>query len=333
MAAEHELSVDSIVLVRAGSIPRTSSGKIQRHVCRDAFLDRSLDVVAEWHRAGSDGPAAAPPLRAVGRRPGTRHPETESLARQPSRLGQRPLAAHRLRTGSSAEARWQTLEATAEIVLDVVRSIGKDRTVGLELDSSIVELGLDSLERMEIVAALEDHFGGRFPDQVIAEMYTCREVIDAVQKHLVNGRDRRGASRAVEIPPEDYRFDRYPEYIKLKQNLEMLESTGLGNPFFKVHERVANDTTVIGGREMINFSSYNYVGMSGDPVVAAAARTRSIAMGHRFRPAAWCPGRRACTASWSGRLPTSSAPTTRSSSSEGTRRMKPRWATCSGRAT
>jgi 8-amino-7-oxononanoate synthase/acyl carrier protein len=144
--------------------------------------------------------------------------------------------------------------------------------VGLELDSSIVELGLDSLERMEIVTALEDHFGGRFPDHVIAEMSTCREVIDAVQKHLVNGGDPRGASRAIEIPPEDYRFDRYPEYVRLKQNLEMLESTGLGNPFFTVHERVANDTTVIGGREMINFSSYNYVGMSGDPVVTNAAK-------------------------------------------------------------
>ena len=49
----------------------------------------------------------------------------------------------------------------------------------------------------------------------------------------------------------------------------MLEATGLANPYFKVHERVANDTTVIGGRELINFSSYNYLGMSGDPVVAA----------------------------------------------------------------
>jgi 8-amino-7-oxononanoate synthase/acyl carrier protein len=251
VAGEHELLVDSIVLVRAGSIPKTSSGKIQRHVCRGAFLDRSLDVVAEWQRAGSDG-------RSLGEAAKPHRPEA---ARGPSTPNRR-----------RAEARWQTLEATAEIVLDVVRSIGKDRTVGLELDSSIVELGLDSLERMEIVAALEDHFGGRFPDQVIAEMYTCREVIDAVQKHLVNGHDSRRASRAVEIPPEDHHFDRYPEYVKLKQNLEMLESTGLGNPFFKVHERVANDTTVIGGREMINFSSYNYVGMSGDPVVAAAAK-------------------------------------------------------------
>jgi len=260
VAREHELVVDSIVLVRAGSIPKTSSGKIQRHACRDAFRDRSLEVEAEWHRAGSDGPVAAPTSkdRSLGEAAEPRRPEA---ARGPSTSN-----------SSRAAARWQTLEATAEIVLDVVRSIGKDRTVGLELDSSIVEMGLDSLERMEIVAALEDHFGGRFPSQVIAEMYTCREVIDAVQKHLVNGGDTRGASRAVEIAPEHYRFDRYPEYIKLKQNLEMLESTELGNPFFKVHERVTNDTTVIGGREMINFSSYNYLGMSGDPVVAAAAK-------------------------------------------------------------
>lgn len=272
VARAHDLVVDSIVLVRAGSIPKTSSGKIQRHACRDAFLDRSLEVVAEWHRAGSDGPVAAPGAKRRGQAGLVPTSEDRSLGEAAEQ--RRPEAARGPSTSNSSRtaARLQTLEATTEIVLDVVRSIGKDRTVGLELDSSIVELGLDSLERMEIVAALEDHFGGRFPDHVVAEMYTCREVIDAVQKHLVNGRDTGGASRVVEIPPEDYRFDRYPEYIKLKQNLEMLESTGLGNPFFKVHERVANDTTVIGGREMINFSSYNYVGMSGDAVVAAAAK-------------------------------------------------------------
>jgi len=271
VAREHDLVADAIALVRAGNIPKTSSGKIQRYACRDAFLDRSLEVVAEWHRAASDG-AVAPPSAPARVQAGLVSPsEDRRLAEAAGH--RRPTAARRPSTSNgSRAARAQTLEATAETVLGVIRSIGKDRTVGLELDSSIVELGLDSLERMEIVVALEDHFGGRFPAQVIAEMYTCREVIDAVQKHLVNGRDTRGPSRAVEIPPEDYRFDRYPEYIKLKQNLEMLESTGLGNPFFKVHERVTNDTTVIGGREMINFSSYNYVGMSGDPVVTAAAK-------------------------------------------------------------
>ena len=33
-----------------------------------------------------------------------------------------------------------------------------------------------------------------------------------------------------------------------------------------------NDTTLIDGRELVNFSSYNYLGMSGDPRVVAAAK-------------------------------------------------------------
>ena len=272
VARGHELVVDSIVLVRAGGIPKTSSGKIQRHACRDAFLDRSLEVVAEWHRTGIDEPLAAP--SDPHREPASPVPTSEDRSPVEAANSHRRDGARSPSTSntSRAAARCQILEGTVEIVLDVVRSIGKDRTVGLELDSSIVELGLDSLERMEIVAALEHRFGGRFPDHVVSEMYTCRDVVDAVQNHLVNGRGTYGAPRVAEIPPEDYRFEHYPEYLKLKQNLEMLESTGLGNPFFKVHERVTNDTTVIDGREMINFSSYNYVGMSGDPVVAAAAR-------------------------------------------------------------
>lgn len=43
VAGSHELQAYAVVLVRSGSIPRTSSGKIQRHACRDAFLDQSLD--------------------------------------------------------------------------------------------------------------------------------------------------------------------------------------------------------------------------------------------------------------------------------------------------
>ncbi len=44
----HELQLYAIVLVRPLSIPKTSSGKIQRHACKAAFLDGSLEVVGEW---------------------------------------------------------------------------------------------------------------------------------------------------------------------------------------------------------------------------------------------------------------------------------------------
>ncbi|MEH2162868.1 MAG: AMP-binding protein [Nostoc sp.] len=45
---QHELQVHAVVLVKPASIPKTSSGKIQRHACRDGFLNKSLDVIGDW---------------------------------------------------------------------------------------------------------------------------------------------------------------------------------------------------------------------------------------------------------------------------------------------
>jgi acyl-CoA synthetase (AMP-forming)/AMP-acid ligase II len=45
VAEEHGLQAYAILLLRAGSIPKTSSGKVQRHACRAAYLDQSLLVV------------------------------------------------------------------------------------------------------------------------------------------------------------------------------------------------------------------------------------------------------------------------------------------------
>ena len=39
-----------------------------------------------------------------------------------------------------------------------------------------------------------------------------------------------------------------------------------------MHESITNDRTIIGGRELISFASYNYLGMSGDPLVSQAAK-------------------------------------------------------------
>jgi len=43
ISQEHELQVYQAVLLKAGSISKTSSGKIQRHVCRNAFLTSRLE--------------------------------------------------------------------------------------------------------------------------------------------------------------------------------------------------------------------------------------------------------------------------------------------------
>jgi len=46
IAEQHEMQAYAVVLVGLGSVPKTSSGKIQRRACRAAFLAGELDVIA-----------------------------------------------------------------------------------------------------------------------------------------------------------------------------------------------------------------------------------------------------------------------------------------------
>jgi acyl-CoA synthetase (AMP-forming)/AMP-acid ligase II len=51
VAQQHQVPVSAVVLMRPGHIPRTSSGKVRRHACRDAFLSGNLDALLEWRLA------------------------------------------------------------------------------------------------------------------------------------------------------------------------------------------------------------------------------------------------------------------------------------------
>ncbi|MFY0577470.1 phosphopantetheine-binding protein [Cystobacter fuscus] len=48
VSEHHELQVHAVVLIKTSSIPKTSSGKIQRHACRNGFLHKTLNAVGEW---------------------------------------------------------------------------------------------------------------------------------------------------------------------------------------------------------------------------------------------------------------------------------------------
>lgn len=313
VAVEHELALDAIVLLKAGSIPKTSSGKIQRHACRNGYLTGTLEVMAQWHigdelpeeaeRQAEEALAAKQQAMAALRaeqyeaeaeededeavlaeetvhHPSDRNGEktTPAMRFHADRIGHdHALAASKNGNGVAGNGKKKSV---ADLVLEQVRRVARDRAVGLTLDTPITEIGLDSLERMEILASLEERFGGRFPPEILADLETCREVVEAVEKYL--GKEPRAvASRPVdaEIPEEYYRLDRFPEYVKLRQNLDLLEMSGLGNPYFTVHQGITNDRTMIGGREYINFSSYNYVGMSGDPEVVKAAQDAAARYG------------------------------------------------------
>ncbi|MCJ8273675.1 MAG: phosphopantetheine-binding protein, partial [Psychrosphaera sp.] len=47
----HELKMAAVILIKTMTLPKNSSGKIQRINCRDAYLQGQLQSVATWHRA------------------------------------------------------------------------------------------------------------------------------------------------------------------------------------------------------------------------------------------------------------------------------------------
>ncbi|MGY4802389.1 aminotransferase class I/II-fold pyridoxal phosphate-dependent enzyme [Teichococcus aerofrigidensis] len=51
-----------------------------------------------------------------------------------------------------------------------------------------------------------------------------------------------------------------------------IESLDLRQPFFRAHDGLAGAHSRIGGREVVNFASYNYLGLNDDPRVQAAAK-------------------------------------------------------------
>lgn len=57
VAFEHEVSPYIVALIAPGAIPKTSSGKVQRHACRISYLAGSFEIVAESH-LGAEGEVA-----------------------------------------------------------------------------------------------------------------------------------------------------------------------------------------------------------------------------------------------------------------------------------
>ncbi len=258
----HELPPDAVILVRSGSLPKTSSGKIQRHACLRGFKEDSLRVIAKWVSWEDGLPEAAPMIAAstVQQLAGTSSGSSDA----------RPTAV------TTKKTRDPDVDMV-ELVKRAIKGVAQERAKLLDLDTNIViDLGLDSLERLQIAHTLESAFGGRIPEEILQEIETVREIAEALEKLF--GKERLitdlapGTQEIAEasrtITPDEYLFDQLPEYRRLKQTMMQFDMTGIPNPFFSVHQGLTRDTTTINGKQFISFASYNYLGMSGDPTVS-----------------------------------------------------------------
>lgn len=74
------------------------------------------------------------------------------------------------------------------------------------------------------------------------------------------------------LPESYYQFNKYPEFIQTKLQKKLFSQANIEIPYFRQLNGVATSATTIAGKECFNFSSYNYLNLSGHPAVNKAAK-------------------------------------------------------------
>lgn len=88
-------------------------------------------------------------------------------------------------------------------------------------------------------------------------------------------RKEKGANETAlvgEVAEEWYRVDKFPGYRLLTEHTETFKALAVENPYFSTHEGVSDHLTMINGKKYINYSGYNYLGLSGHPEVSAGSK-------------------------------------------------------------
>ena len=172
VAAEHEIRVHDLVLVRSGGVPRTTSGKVRRRACRDRYLGGDLMVIARSTVSEDGMDADMEPTVADGD----------------------PLTADDLHRMSDDERRQAILDRLLPMV---ARRLRVD-PAALDPAASLTAEGLDSLRAIEIQHDVELAFRCEVPAAALLDGASCEDLAERVEA----GMGRRDATPAPEGDPE-----------------------------------------------------------------------------------------------------------------------------------
>ncbi|MBF6468577.1 aminotransferase class I/II-fold pyridoxal phosphate-dependent enzyme [Nocardia beijingensis] len=142
------------------------------------------------------------------------------------------------------------------------------------------DLGFDSLMLTDLIAALVRKLPAATIDPA---RFTPTTTLGAVLAHVTNQVGAPAPRQSETAPAEapgprrtavepEYRIADFTEVKAIAERVSGVEALGLHNPYFLINDGVTRDTSVVDGAPAINFSSYNYLGLSGHPAVVAAVQ-------------------------------------------------------------
>jgi acyl carrier protein len=155
------IAPEVIAFIPRRTLLMTSSGKVRRRAVRDALLDKSLPTYVVFDRWPSGG----------GEEPGRAAERAEAAA------ALERAALVRLRP----EEREQRLVA---MVAEAVREVNHDSPAAPTPDTRVADIGLDSVQVVELLAAMEEQLGVTLPMERLARGVTIRELVAAISEEL-----------------------------------------------------------------------------------------------------------------------------------------------------
>ena len=148
----------------------------------------------------------------------------------------------------------------------------------LEAGTALAEAGIDAARFLDAVVRIEGRYEMRFRDDWLRDIRTCEDLIRCVEQRMFDAadraadRDRRAGPPAAAAASDADAADPFPECRGLEERLAGLAEAGLANPFLLANERVAGRQARIAGRDVLAYTSFDYLGLAGHPEVKRAAK-------------------------------------------------------------
>jgi len=153
-------------------------------------------------------------------------------------------------------------------------------------ESLLADCGVDAARFLDLVSRVEGRYQMRFRDEWLQAIRTVQDLVDCIAVRMFDEADRsaettdrahRQSGHQAKLLPAragadaDDRFP-FPECVALEERLAGLEAAGLENPFLRANEVVHGRTARVGGRDVVSFTSFDYLGLAGHPDVTRAAK-------------------------------------------------------------
>ena len=159
---------------------------------------------------------------------------------------------------------------TRLVLAELGRSAGAGRGRPLAPSSSLAAAGIDGNRFLDAVHRLEGHYQMRFHPEWLRGVRTCDDLVECIATRMFDAADRVAPLRRRGTAAGS--FDPFPECAALEERLAGLEAAGVANPFLLANEAVHGRIARIAGREVVSFTSFDYLGIAGHPDVADAAK-------------------------------------------------------------